>query len=118
VKSKAWLIYCEGFGDSDEESGETTRGTMKDSGNKMRDLGRHYEVFGENAAVAAMDMKTEMASNGKSGTAVKSVARPLIDASMKDLGKSDPPLPLACSTALKPGNARRSAFRRLEMRQL
>lgn len=47
MKSKACGFYYEGFGDSDEESGETTRATMKDSGNKMRDLGQYYEVFGE-----------------------------------------------------------------------
>jgi hypothetical protein len=58
VKSKACVVYYEGFGDSGEESGETTRATMKDSGNKMRDLGRYYEVLGEIADVAAMDMKT------------------------------------------------------------
>jgi hypothetical protein len=46
-KSKACPFYYEGFGDSDEESGETTRATMKDSGNKMRNLGAYYEVYGE-----------------------------------------------------------------------
>jgi hypothetical protein len=30
---------------------------MKDLGNKMRDLGRYYEGFGETFAVAAIDMR-------------------------------------------------------------
>ena len=55
------MFIVKDLGTSDEESGETTRVTMKDLGNKMRNLGRYYEGFGEIAAGAAMDMKTKTA---------------------------------------------------------
>jgi hypothetical protein len=49
---------------------------MKDLGNKMRDLGRYYEGFGETFAVAAIDMKTGAANYEKSGDAATAVSRP------------------------------------------
>jgi hypothetical protein len=101
VKSKACGFYYEGFGDSDEESGETTRATMKDSGNKMRDLGQYYEVFGEIADVAAMDMKTETGKYEKSGSAVTAVSRPADRCKYEGFGGTRPPALLACAEAGK-----------------
>jgi hypothetical protein len=63
---------------------------MKDLGNKVRYLGRYYEVFGEIASAVAMDMKTKTAGHTKSGSTVTIAARPADSASMKDLGRSDP----------------------------
>jgi hypothetical protein len=57
LKSKTWRFYYEGFGDSGEVCGETTRHTMKDLGNKMKDLGRYYEVFGEDLYRFGLCMK-------------------------------------------------------------
>jgi hypothetical protein len=99
VKSKACCVYCEGFGDSGEESGETTRVTMKDSGNKVRDLGLYYEVFGENAGAAAMDMKTVAANYEKSGDAATAVSRPADRCKYEGFGGT----PTPCAARLRAG---------------
>ena len=52
AKSKACYSYYEAFGDSGEEFGETTRRSMKDSGDIMRSAGRYYEVSGEGAGLS------------------------------------------------------------------
>jgi hypothetical protein len=69
---------------------------MKDLGNKMRDLGRYYEVFGETAAVAAMDMKTETASDGNLAAPLKSGAFAADRRKYEGFGETRP---LPCSLA-------------------
>ena len=61
AKSKACEFYYEGFGDSDEGFGERLGVTMKDSGNKMRDLGRYYEGFGEQFVCPQKHTETDTA---------------------------------------------------------
>jgi hypothetical protein len=46
-KSKAYKIYCEGFGDSGEVFGEKRGVNVRDSGRIMRSSGLNYEIFGE-----------------------------------------------------------------------
>jgi hypothetical protein len=59
---------------------------MKDSGDKMKDLGRYYEGFGERRRLSSIDRETPPMKYEKSG---RWRAHP----TMKDLGKPERPSP-------------------------